>query len=297
MRTRSLKPGFFTNETLADLGPLTRLLFAGLWCIADRDGRIEDRPKRIKALVLPFDQCDVNSMLDELSAGRFIIRYEADNLHVIQILAFRRHQRPHKDELCYDLPPPPEVSGSFAKPSDPIGGKPALSSIFYKGASIPSPSIATASPSRHNDELARPSGSTSPEQPATDSQPDKSRATASRTAKPTSTRPRDQLFDAVAEITGSDPKTSGSFIGRVVSALRKSDPPYTPDEVRRLPDVLAAQNWSTPLTLGTIEKYIGWVRNPPKKVRSPPAPADPMAGHREYMERRKQQNGDRESIT
>ena len=44
MRTRLLKPGFFMNEELARLPVRARLLFAGLWCLADREGRLEDRP-------------------------------------------------------------------------------------------------------------------------------------------------------------------------------------------------------------------------------------------------------------
>ena len=49
MRARNLKPGFFQNEYLADLPPLARILFCGLWCSADRNGRLEYRPKKIKA--------------------------------------------------------------------------------------------------------------------------------------------------------------------------------------------------------------------------------------------------------
>ena len=49
-RARNIKPGFFANENLAECDPLARLLFAGLWCLADREGRLEDRPKRIAAL-------------------------------------------------------------------------------------------------------------------------------------------------------------------------------------------------------------------------------------------------------
>ena len=59
-RSRNIKPGFFLNDDLAECEPLARLLFAGLWCIADREGRLEDRPKRIKIEVLPYDNCDVN---------------------------------------------------------------------------------------------------------------------------------------------------------------------------------------------------------------------------------------------
>src|SRR5262245_4448792 len=59
-RARLLKPGFFTNEDLVELPPAARLLFAGLWTLADREGRLEDRPKRIKLAVLPYDDVDVD---------------------------------------------------------------------------------------------------------------------------------------------------------------------------------------------------------------------------------------------
>ena len=43
-RTRSIKPGFFTNDLLGEIHPLGRILFAGLWCQADRLGIVEYRP-------------------------------------------------------------------------------------------------------------------------------------------------------------------------------------------------------------------------------------------------------------
>jgi len=47
-RTRSIKPSFFKNEFLAECEPMARLLFVGLWTLADRDGRLELRPRRIE---------------------------------------------------------------------------------------------------------------------------------------------------------------------------------------------------------------------------------------------------------
>ena len=43
-----IKPDFLRDEELAALPLEARLLFAGLWMCADREGRIEDRPQRIK---------------------------------------------------------------------------------------------------------------------------------------------------------------------------------------------------------------------------------------------------------
>jgi hypothetical protein len=67
-RSRNLKPGFFKNELLADLSPLTRLFFQGIWCEADRRGILEDRPKRLKADILPYDDADPEQMLADLQS-------------------------------------------------------------------------------------------------------------------------------------------------------------------------------------------------------------------------------------
>lgn len=103
-RSRNIKPGFFTNDVLGELPALTRLLFAGLWTIADREGRIEDRPKKIRAEILPYDQCDADEMLQALDAHGFIRRYEQDGIKVIQVLAWKLHQNPHVKEAPSTLP-------------------------------------------------------------------------------------------------------------------------------------------------------------------------------------------------
>ncbi len=97
-RSRNIKPGFFTNDELAEVQPLGRLLFAGLWCHADREGRLLDRPKKLKAEILPYDNCDVDSLLDELAGRKFIERYEVENVKYIQIVNFVLHQNPHVKE-------------------------------------------------------------------------------------------------------------------------------------------------------------------------------------------------------
>lgn len=115
-RARNIKPGFFKNETLAELSPLTRLLFVGLWCIADRNGRLEDRPKRIRAEVLPYDDGSVDDMLNELQRAEFILRYEAEGQRFIQVLNFGKHQTPHHKEVASTIPAP-DVPRSSPNPA------------------------------------------------------------------------------------------------------------------------------------------------------------------------------------
>ncbi len=105
-RSRNIKPGFFMNDKLAEVDPLGRILFAGLWCIADREGRLEDRPKRIKAEVLPYDDCDVDELLNQLAEREFIIRYEVAGEKYIQVTNFSKHQNPHKNEKPSEIPAP-----------------------------------------------------------------------------------------------------------------------------------------------------------------------------------------------
>lgn len=105
-RARNIKPGFFKNEDLAECSPWARLCFAGLWTLADREGRLEDRPKRIKGELFAFDTVDVDPLLGELEKYGFIMRYEAEGIRVIQILKFDLHQHPHHKEPSNGYPPP-----------------------------------------------------------------------------------------------------------------------------------------------------------------------------------------------
>ena len=120
-RARNIKPGFFTNEYLSDLQPLARLLFIGLWCYADREGRLEDRPRRLKTDILPYDNCDVEKLLNTLveSPERFIIRYEVDGKRYIQISNFLKHQNPHIKEPESIIPAPCENCTSTELASEP----------------------------------------------------------------------------------------------------------------------------------------------------------------------------------
>lgn len=104
MRARNIKPGFFTNDELAELSPLTRLLFVGMWCMADREGRMKDRPKKIKVEILPFDDCDIETELSCLHSSGFITRYEVDGNKYIQINKFAKHQSPHIKEAPSEIP-------------------------------------------------------------------------------------------------------------------------------------------------------------------------------------------------
>ncbi|WP_019652244.1 hypothetical protein [Variovorax atrisoli] len=103
-RARNIKPGFFKNEDLAECTPFARLCFAGLWTMADREGRLEDRPKRIKGELFPYDSVEVEPLLEELVRWGFIRRYQVGGERFIFILKFVEHQAPHGTEKDGTIP-------------------------------------------------------------------------------------------------------------------------------------------------------------------------------------------------
>jgi len=105
-RSRLIKPALAKNEVLAELGPMAQLLFAMLSCFADREGRLEDRPRRLKVEIFPYYEVDVDDLSEQLATceENFISRYEVGGKRYIQITNFAVHQSPHCKETASTLP-------------------------------------------------------------------------------------------------------------------------------------------------------------------------------------------------
>lgn len=102
-RIRTIKPETFDDPDLYALTPLARWLFVGLWTQADREGRLEDDPRRVKTRLLGGDAVDPNTLLEELSP-KFITRYSVNGSKFIQVNNFAKHQRPHPKEPASVIP-------------------------------------------------------------------------------------------------------------------------------------------------------------------------------------------------
>jgi hypothetical protein len=111
-RIRTIKPDFFSNEEIGDLPAEARLLFIGLWTLADCEGRLQDRPMRIAAQLFPYDSWPIPTLLDNLAQAHLIARYEAEGKKCIQIINFLKHQRPHPKETNFGLPACREMPGN-----------------------------------------------------------------------------------------------------------------------------------------------------------------------------------------
>jgi hypothetical protein len=120
MRIRTVKPQFFQDERLYDIeintGLPIRVIFIGLWCVADREGRFDWNPRRLKVQILPHDESvDFGAALEALSEGGFIFDYHSGGKDFGCIPGFRSHQVINNRESPSSRPDP--VSDDPEKPS------------------------------------------------------------------------------------------------------------------------------------------------------------------------------------
>jgi len=113
-RIRTIKPGFFTDEKVALLPFPVRLLFIGLWCLADDEGRMKYRPGRIRNELFPEDEVDIDALVKMLVDQSMVALYEVDGDIFLAVIKFSEHQR-ISHPTPSTLPPLPEDSGVLAK--------------------------------------------------------------------------------------------------------------------------------------------------------------------------------------
>lgn len=98
-RARNIKPALFLNDDLAENNcALGRLLFIGLWTIADYKGDLEWRAGRVKTELLPYDDCDIKKLAINLDKSGFVRFYSDGEKIYLNITNFVKHQNPHKNE-------------------------------------------------------------------------------------------------------------------------------------------------------------------------------------------------------
>ena len=100
-------------------------------------------------------------------------------------------------------------------------------------------------------------------------------------------RPRNLLFDAVAEITAMDVSMNGTKIGTLTARLKDAEPPYTPEEVlefgKRFGEICpwGPQSGRMRPTLNEIREHIGKVRAKPPPAAMVPHGKAPTRGQAE----------------
>jgi hypothetical protein len=158
MRARNLKPSIFKNDLLAVADPLYTLIFEGLWCMADREGRLEDKPVKIHIEVNPCRPFETTERsLAWLAENGFIVRYQAGPARYIQVVTFKDHQNPHQKEPASKIPAPqaspgPAPDKTGASPvQEPVDNKCGPADSLFSDSGLlnpdsPSPIPVTATP-------------------------------------------------------------------------------------------------------------------------------------------------------
>ena len=103
-RIRTVKPEFFTSESVLSVTPLARLFFIGLWCEADREGRLKWKPKTLKFRYLPGDSVNIEKLCAELESEGMIITYSIDDIDYCEIPGFKTHQVINNRERESEIP-------------------------------------------------------------------------------------------------------------------------------------------------------------------------------------------------
>lgn len=197
-RKREVKPDFYTHWDLYELdeeagtGGLIRLSYQGLWACADREGRFEWKPKRLKHHIIPHDSADFGEILNHLHRGGFIRRYVVDGRDYGWIPTFKEHQRVHPDEARSKLPVP---TASNTISYDP------MRSHEIPGDSEESPEI----PGNRRES---PPSSSGPSGPSSSSGKEEAPKGAELTAPPV--RLADSLIEQFPELAGQTPATRRS---------------------------------------------------------------------------------------
>ena len=119
-RIRNVKPEFFNDPDVADLPPLCRLFYIGLWVHADKMGRVKECARTLRAQILPYEGIEaiklVEGYIDILAKDKkysnrkrpFVRRYTGeDGERMLEILSFTEHQYANPKERESKLPAPP----------------------------------------------------------------------------------------------------------------------------------------------------------------------------------------------
>lgn len=158
-RIRSIKPEFFTSESMGAVSLGAERTFAGIWTIADDRGRLRDQAAVINGALWPLrpehTAVDLESELGELEREGVICRYTGCDgkryLHVVNWVHQRVEkpsrsrmpvcQRHRHDDYCgiHDLEdcPPPALNPTGAVPAAPPAPDPEPDEI---PVAIPEPS-------------------------------------------------------------------------------------------------------------------------------------------------------------
>lgn len=92
-RLRVIRPEFWTDDRIGECSPQARLLFIATWNFADDHGGLDRSAKQLKAQAFPYDDLDVEPLVQELLRAGVLVEYEAVGKKYLHIKNFGKHQK------------------------------------------------------------------------------------------------------------------------------------------------------------------------------------------------------------
>lgn len=127
-RIRSIKPEFFTSETVARLPLSARLTFIGLWTYVDDNGVGIDNELLITAAIWPLERDNLETLartredLASLSREGLVSRYQDSRKAYVHVSSWSEHQKvDHPRKPRYPLPGEAGVVVHLASANDHRG--------------------------------------------------------------------------------------------------------------------------------------------------------------------------------
>lgn len=244
---RMIEPAIWQSESMGRLTIRQRLMFIGMFSNADDQGRLRASAPVIRSAVFPYDDislAEVESDILAISNERCILLYDVNGSRFEQIVNWWKYQK-HQWAYPSGIPKP---DGWIDRLRYRKSGKVITENWddFTQEPSIDQNRIEVGKG------LGKSLGKDESKKPPKEKQNGAEKAQ----------RQPDPLFDAIAEVCGVDPATAGSSIAKVESALKKSTPPYTPEEVK----AFGVKWWewkerTDPPTIWKLKEQIGTVRN------------------------------------
>lgn len=181
-RIRSVKPEYWADQDLAEqVSRDARLLYIGLWNLADEHSRLRGDPRYIKGQLFPYDDDltpdTVSGLLDALALAGKVVQYRTATGTFIFLPKLAKNQRLEPEKVPTKLPGPEDVgSVLLTPPSEPADVPSArrtnesaryadVSSLLYGTGSMEHVSPSSAKPTDEGDSVLFPDVAPTPDAP------------------------------------------------------------------------------------------------------------------------------------
>lgn len=127
-RIRSVKPEFWEDQELAEhVSRDARLLYIGLWNLADEHGRLRGAPVFIHGRVFPYEPdltvADTAELVEELARAGKVVKYRAAGGDYLFLPNLDKHQRLESEKVASKLPDPHGTGSELLPPKDLTGAR------------------------------------------------------------------------------------------------------------------------------------------------------------------------------